>query len=169
MGRGLLDVAQRYPGIKRGGNKCMPKGVRGDSFGDPGAASDLADEPPRSVPVYPPSVGGQEHRSVGALADGQVDGPGGPRRQRNRDDLPALSGDGQRPVPAVEAHMLDVGAGRFGDPQAVQGQQGDQCVFGRRAEPGGHQQRAEFVTVQRDCMRLLVDPRPPDMGSGRVI
>jgi hypothetical protein len=43
MGGGFLDVAQRHPGIKRGGNKCVPKGVRGDGFGDPGAASDLAD------------------------------------------------------------------------------------------------------------------------------
>jgi len=48
MGGGFLDVAQRHPGIKRGGNKCVPKGVRGDGFGDPGAASDLADEPPRA-------------------------------------------------------------------------------------------------------------------------
>jgi hypothetical protein len=43
MGGGFLDVAQRHPGIKRGGNKCVPKGVRGDGFRDPGAASDLAD------------------------------------------------------------------------------------------------------------------------------
>jgi hypothetical protein len=80
MGGGFLDVAQRHPGIKRGGNKCVPKGVRGDGFSDPGAASDLADEPPRAVPVQPLSVGGQEHRPVGAFADGQVDGPGGARR-----------------------------------------------------------------------------------------
>jgi hypothetical protein len=65
--------------------------------------------------------------------------------------------------------MLDVGAGRFGDPQAVQGQQGDKRVLHRRAEPGGHQQRAELVTVQRDRMGLVVDPWSPDMGSGRVI
>ncbi len=101
MGGGLLDVAQRHPGIKRDGNKCLPKGVRGDGFGDPGAASDLADEPPRAVPVQPPSVGGQEHRPVGAPADGQVDGPGSARRQRDRDDLAALAGDGQRPVSAL--------------------------------------------------------------------
>ena len=84
----------------------MPKGVRGDGFGDPGAASDLADEPPGAVPVQPSSVGSQEHRPVGALADGQVYGPGSPRRQRNRDDLAALAGDGQRPVPALQAQML---------------------------------------------------------------
>jgi hypothetical protein len=70
MGGGLLDVAQRHSGIERCGNKCVPKGVRGDGFGDPGAASDLADEPPRAVPVQPPSVCGHEDRPVGALADG---------------------------------------------------------------------------------------------------
>jgi hypothetical protein len=72
-------------------------------------------------------------------------------------------------VPALKAQVLEVGAGRFGDPQAVQGQQGDERVSGRRAEPGGHQQRAELVTVQRGGMGLVVDPRPPDMGGGRVI
>ena len=39
-------------------------------------------------------------------------------------------------------------------------QQGDQRMLGQRAEPGGDQQRAEFVAVQRDGMRLVVDPRP---------
>jgi hypothetical protein len=55
------------------------------------------------VPVYPLSVGGHEDRAGGALADGQVDRPGGPRCQRNRDDLAALAGDRQRPVSALEA------------------------------------------------------------------
>jgi hypothetical protein len=36
------------------------------------------------------SVRGQEHRPARALADGQVDRPGGARRQRDRDDLAAL-------------------------------------------------------------------------------
>ena len=34
----------------------------------------------------------------------------------------------------------------------------------RRAEPGGHQ-RAEFVTVQRDSVRFIVQSRPPYVGS----
>ena len=36
----------------------------------------------------------------------------------------------------------------------------------RRAEPGGHQQRTEFVTIQRDRMRLVVHPRTADVRSG---
>ena len=90
MRGGLLDVTQWHSSIKRGGNKCVPKRVRGDGFGDPGAPGDLADEPPRPVPVHAPSVRGHEHRAAGALADGQVDRPGGARRQRDRDDLAAL-------------------------------------------------------------------------------
>jgi hypothetical protein len=36
---------------------------------------------------------------------------------------------------------------------------------GRRAEPGGDQQGAELVAVQRDGVRLVIHPRPPDVGS----
>ena len=38
-------------------------------------------------------------------------------------------------------------------------------MLGRRPEPGGYQQRAELITVQRDGMRLIVHARPPDVGS----
>jgi hypothetical protein len=48
-------------------------------------------------------------------------------------------------VAAFQAEMLDIGAGSFGDPQPVQREQGDQRMLGRRAEPGGDQQRAELV------------------------
>jgi hypothetical protein len=68
-------------------------------------------------------------------------------------------------VPALQAQVLDVGAGRFGDPQPIQREQGDQHMLGRRPEPGGDQQGAELVAVQRDGMGLIVDPRPPDVGG----
>jgi hypothetical protein len=54
----LLDVAQRNPGIQRGGNERVPERVRRDGFGDPGAAGGLADDPPGAVPVQPPAVCG---------------------------------------------------------------------------------------------------------------
>jgi hypothetical protein len=72
-------------------------------------------------------------------------------------------------VPAFEAQVLDVGPGRFGDPQPVQREQGDQRVLGRRAEPGGYQQGAELVTVQGGGMRLVIHPRPPYMGGWGVL
>jgi hypothetical protein len=81
------------------------------------------------VAVQPPSVRRQEDGTAGALAGGQVDRPGGARRERDGDHLAALTGDDQRPVPAFQAQRLNIGAGGLGDPQAVQGKQGDQRVL----------------------------------------
>ena len=36
-------------------------------------------------------------------------------------------------------------------------------------EPGGDEQGAELVAVQRDGVRLIVDPRPPDVRGRGVI
>jgi hypothetical protein len=36
-------------------------------------------------------------------------------------------------------------------------------MLGRRAEPGGDQQGAELVAIQRDRVGLLVQPRTADM------
>ena len=71
------------------------------------------------------------------------------------------------PVAAFQIEVLDVGAGGLGDPKAVQGQQRDQRVLGRRAEHGGHQQPAELVAVQRDRGRLVV--HPADGGRARRV
>jgi hypothetical protein len=72
-------------------------------------------------------------------------------------------------VPALQAQVLDAGAGGFRDPQPVQREHGDQRVLGRRAEPGGDQEGAELVAVQGDGMGLVIHPRPPDMGSRGVL
>ena len=42
-------------------------------------------------------------------------------------------------------------------------------MLGRRAEVGGDQQGPELVAVRRDRTRLVINPRPPGMGGGRVI
>jgi hypothetical protein len=39
-------------------------------------------------------------------------------------------------------------------------------MLGRQAEPGGDQQRAELVAVQRDRMGLIVHPRTADVRGG---
>jgi hypothetical protein len=72
-------------------------------------------------------------------------------------------------VPALQAQVLNVRAGRFGDTQPVQCEQGNRGMLERRAEPGGDQQGAELVAVQRDGVRLVIDPRPPDMSGRGVI
>jgi hypothetical protein len=99
----------------------------------------------------------------------RVNRPGGARCERDGDDLAALAGDDQRAVAAFGAQALDVSAGRLRNPQAVQREQGDKSVLGRRAEPGGDQQRAELVAVQPGGVRLVIDPGPADMGSRVVI
>jgi len=95
--------------------------------------------------------------------DGQIDRPSSARRQRHSHHLAALKGNGQRPVPAFQAQMLDVGPGRLGYPKPVQGEQRDQRMLSRRAEPSGHRQRAELVTVQRDRVGLVVHSRTADV------
>ena len=138
VGGSLLNVAQRHAGIQGGGDERVPEGVRSYGLGDPGAARDLADDPPGAVPVQPPPVCGEEERPVLAFAGGQVDRPGGARGERDGDDLAALAGDGQGPVAALQAQVLDISAGGLRDPQPVQREQRDQRMLGRRAEPGGH-------------------------------
>jgi hypothetical protein len=134
----------------------VPQRVRPDRFGDPGAPRDPADDPGGAVPVQPAAIGGQEDWSLAAFADGQVERPGGPWCERDGGHLAALAGDDQGAVPAFDAQRLDVGAGDLGDPQPVEGKQGDQCVLGGHAEAGGDQQRAELVTVQPGGMRLII-------------
>ena len=123
VGGGFLHVPQRDPGVQRRGDERMPQRVRPHRFGDPGAAGDSADDPPGTMPVQPLAIAGYEDRSLAALADGQVDRPGGPRRERDGDDLAAFAGDQQGPVAALGAERLDVGTGGFGDPQPVQRKQ----------------------------------------------
>jgi hypothetical protein len=123
----------------------MPERVRADVLGDPGTAGDPADDPGGAVPVQPAPVPGGKQRSLGTLADGQVDRPGGTRRERDGYHLAALAGDDQGAVPALQAQVLNVRPGGLRHAQPVEGEQGDQGVPGGRAEPGGGQQGAELV------------------------
>jgi len=42
-------------------------------------------------------------------------------------------------------------------------------MLARRAQPSGDQQRAKLVAIQRDGVRVIVQPRPPDMrGRGML-
>ena len=93
----------------------------------------------------------------------------GARCERDGDHLAALAGDRQGPVPALQAHLLDIGAGGLRDSQPVEREQGDQRMLGRATEPGGDQYGAELVAVQGDGMRLVIQPGPADVrGRGMV-
>ena len=97
------------------------------------------------------------------------DCPGRPRGQWDRHDFAALAGDDQCPVAALDAHGFDAGAGGFGDPQPVQGQQRDQRMLPRWAKSGGHQQRSQFVAVQADRVGFVVDARTADVGGRGMV
>jgi hypothetical protein len=113
----------------------VPERARADVVADPGAARDFADDPPGAVPVQPPPVVGEEDGAVAAFPGGQVGRPGGAGRERYGDDLAALAGNRQGPVPALQAQVLDVSAGGLRYPEPVQREQGDQRMIGRRPEP----------------------------------
>ena len=87
--------------------------------------------PRGAVPVQPLPVRAEEDRPIHAFADGQVDRPGCAGCERDGDDLAALAGDDKRPVPALDAQVLDVRASCFGDPQPIERQHGDQRVLAR--------------------------------------
>ncbi len=72
-------------------------------------------------------------------------------------------------MPAFQTQVLDVGTGGLRYPKPVEGEQGDQGVLGRRAEPGGDQEGADLVAVQSGGVRLVVQPRPPDVRGRRMV
>ncbi len=94
-----------HPGVQGGGDERVSECVGADVLGDPGAAGDPADDPGGTVPVQPLPVHGGEERTFSALADRQLDRPGGTRGKRNRDDLAALAGDDQGAVAALQAKL----------------------------------------------------------------
>jgi hypothetical protein len=94
----------------------VPERVRADALVDPGTANNTADDTPGTAPVQSAAVGGEEDWSIAALTDRQVDRPCRARRERDGDDLAALAGDHQSPVPALHAQGLDVGTGGLRDP-----------------------------------------------------
>jgi hypothetical protein len=67
-------------------------------------------DPPGTVPVWPPATGSCEDRSAAALADGQVDGPGCAWRKRDHDGVAALSGYHHHPMAALHTQRLNLGA-----------------------------------------------------------
>ncbi len=137
---GFLHVAERDPGVKRGCDERVPEGVGPCRLGQSGAAGDPAHEAPGAAPVERVAGRGLEDRSLAALAYGQVDRPRGARRERDDGFLAALAGNGQGAVAALDAEILDVGADGLGNPQPIKGEQGDQSVLGRAAQPGGCQE-----------------------------
>ena len=89
---GSLDIPQGDASVEGCGDERVAERVRPHLFSDPGPGSGPADDPGGAVPVQPLPARSQEDRPLGALADGQVDRPCGPRRQRDSNDLAAPCG-----------------------------------------------------------------------------
>jgi len=66
-------------------------------------------------------------------------------------------------VAALEAEGFDVCADRFGDAEAVQGEERHQRVVAWRRQAGGDQDGAELVAVEVGDMGLVVDAWPADV------
>ena len=114
-----------------------------------------------AVAVEALPVGGNEDRAFAPFADGEVDSPGRPRRQRDGHDLAALARivSVRWPRSSPSASMLAPVASDTRSP--FKRQQRDEGVLGRRPEARRHEQRSHLVAVKSGGMRLLVHPGPP--------
>ena len=68
----------------------MPEAVGADPLGDPGAASQAAEDAGGPVAAQARSVGVEEDGAIQPLAGGQIDRPGRAGRQRDGDSLVPL-------------------------------------------------------------------------------
>jgi hypothetical protein len=102
------------------------------------------------VAIHPLTIWAEEDRTVGSFADGEIDRAGGPRCERDGDDLAALTQDRQRPVTSFDTERVDVSPQGFGDPQPVDSQQRDHRMLLSCIQAGGHEKCAHLVAVQPD-------------------
>ncbi|MDQ1365463.1 MAG: hypothetical protein QOE57_1505 [Acidimicrobiaceae bacterium] len=63
-------------------------------------------------------------------------------------------------MPPLEVQILDIGAQALGDPQTVERQQRRQGVVPGRSDAGLHQERPEFVAIQAQGARLVINFHP---------
>jgi hypothetical protein len=89
-------------------------------------------------------------------------------RKGDGDGLAALADDGQRAVPSLQAERFDVRPDGCGYPQPVERQQRHQGVLGRGAQASREEQGSDFVAVQADGVRLVVDAGTADVDGRGV-
>jgi hypothetical protein len=162
---GELDVAQRHTGVEGRHDESGSQHVRVDQ---PEACS-LADRPDpamggTTVQVVP--VLAMQDRPLTALADSQVDGPGGSGDERDDGRLVALPDDAQRPVATLHPEVLDVGGTGLADPESVETQEDGQGGVIPGETLGGEQEGAELAlhglsNCENGAARGPEAPRPP--------
>jgi hypothetical protein len=168
VGGGFLHVAQRDPGVEGGGDERVPERVRADGLLIPARRATLrtirpapcrSSRRPSAARNTGPSVRSPMARSIARAvrgASGMVT------------TLPPLRVIVRVRWPALQAQVLDVGAGGLRDPQPVQREQ-EISACSAAAEPGGDQQGAELVAVQGGGVGLVVQPRPADVRGRGVV
>jgi hypothetical protein len=164
---GFLDVAERHPGVERGGDERVAQCVGPHTLGDARASGDAAHDPTSCVAIDPPAVGAGEDRSLAAFPDCEIDGPGRPGREGHGHDLASLAPDRERAVAALQAEVLDVRADGFGNAQPVERQETDERVIPGAAQAGGDQHAADLIAVQAGGMGLVIQARSPHMSRRR--
>ncbi len=65
----------------------------------------------------------------------------------------------------LHSEGVDVRADRLRDPQPIERQEGYQGVLYWRPQAGGHQEGADFVSVQASGVRLVAQARSADMDG----
>ncbi len=113
--------------------------------------------------VEPLAVPPAQDRPFVALPDGEIDGAGCARHERDHRGLVALSDDREGPVSALDGEVLDVRAARFGHPQAVEAKQHSQCGVHRVVPLSGEQEGAELGAVHPVPLGL------GDLGAADVL
>src|SRR5664280_704475 len=119
MSSGDLDITEGNPSIKCSHDECRPQHVRIDGAETclltDGAHPAVSSPPIQSLPIL-----SLQDRSLGSLADGQVDRPSSSGHQRYHRRLASLSHDPERSMPFVKGQIFNVGSTGFADPEPVE-------------------------------------------------
>jgi hypothetical protein len=73
--------------------------------------------------VQPLTIATPQDRAFVPFTDGEIDGAGGPRDERDRCWLVALTDDAQGPVASLHPEVFDIGGTGLRHPQTVQPEQ----------------------------------------------
>ena len=149
--------------VERSGDERVAQAVRRDALVDPSSFHEAFDHSVGAVPVHPAALDAKEDRANGALPDVEIEGSAGARGDGNRDVLAAFADNRQRAMASLGRQIADIGVERFGDPQAVQRQQRDEGTVSEITQTGLDQQRTEFVAIQAQGSRLVVDLGPANV------
>ena len=141
-----LDVPEVDPCVEHGRDKSVAEHMRVcPGYLDVGSPGELVQAPGGCVPVHPGIAAIEQDRSARAGSGCPVDGPTDGGRQRDQDNLGALTAYAQHPVTMLFAEIADVRSSGLEYPQAEQPEHGHQREVARvRRLPGGGEHGLEL-------------------------